>query len=608
MSPVVSEPATGRSAARVRSSRSLTIALSFALVAATALLLHVAVGYRPMPSLDDFAYLPVFRHAADPSVYPDDTLLRHMSFHSPGWYWIYRLSDATVGLARGFWIATLALSVATVAAVLRLMQSLGAAPSLLPLVGLLALGSQLNGIGRGAYDGAFGAAFHGQWLALCALLFSYDAFVRRRWVASGVALGVTALSHLSVAIHGGFVLALATVLVHRSRSVRPLATIAATSIVVGLPSVVPLLAHFTKSQATTWPQQRIIQDGYLFRLPHEYTLDLGTTGNLGALLLALAALAGALFLAWSPAKASVSRVLALAVGQMVLLIFAALFYAGAPQASVVPYLLALTRTSPLLIVLLWIVAIAGFDRFVETRGSTVPFHLLAGVALTLAILFQLRMFVEWSAPAATLLALASACWLVEKTGPTGASLGAARTVAATGLAAVAAAASLVVTIQSDVLDEVPDAEAAELYEWSRSTPADAVFIVPPGFETFRWYAERSAWVDFKLFPPATIESISMWRERLDDVARPDRQALSLDGWRAAREYDRCYATRNTPERIAELLAKTNASFFVHDADGLRIPPLLGRSHPPGDRLDEAFRNSRFTVYRLRTAAREASDG
>jgi len=66
----------------------------------TALLVHLAVGYRPLPSLDDFAYLPVFRHAADPSLFPRDVLLQGMSLHSLGWYWLYRLAHATVGIGQ----------------------------------------------------------------------------------------------------------------------------------------------------------------------------------------------------------------------------------------------------------------------------------------------------------------------------------------------------------------------------------------------------------------------------------------------------------------------------------------------------------------------------
>ncbi|HXC50405.1 MAG TPA: DUF6798 domain-containing protein [Candidatus Limnocylindrales bacterium] len=601
MNRIVSEPATRMAAGRVRSSQPDWAALSPALVIATALLIHLAVGYRPLPSLDDFAYLPVFRHAADPSLYPRDVLLQQMSLHSLGWYWLFRIADATVGVARGFWAATLLLGVATVAGAWRLSRSLGMSPALFPFLGLLAFASQLNGVGRGAYDGAFGGAMHGQWMALACLLFAYDAFVRRRAVASGIALGLAVLSHVSVAIHGAMVLSIATMLLPGPK-IRPLATIALVSALLGAPALAPLAAHLAHSQQAGWTTTQIIDGGYLFRLPHEYTLDIGRTGNLGALLLSLAAIAGALFLRRSPAKRPAARMMALAVGQAALLVLGAVFYTGFPHASLAPYLLAFTRTSPLLVVILWAVALAGLDRFLVERASPVPFHLLAGVALALAVVFELRLFVSWNTASASLLALGAVlCGLrvleLDVRLPR-AVLG--------GLLAALAGIALDASARRDVLETVPSPDAAELYQWSRtSTPADAMFIVPPGFETFRWFARRGAYVDFKLFPPATLESVSTWRERLDDVAEPDRRALALDGWRAAREFDRCYANRNTPQRIAALLARTGADFFVWDSDGLRIPPLVDAAREPSAKLDPVFVNTRFTVYRLRSGL---SDG
>jgi hypothetical protein len=594
MNRIVSEPATHAAAGRVLRSRPQWAGVSLAIVVATGLLVHLAVGYRPLPSLDDFAYLPVFRHAADPSLYPHDVLLQQMSLHSVGWYWLFRLADATVGVARGFWIATVLLGIATVAGAYRLSRSLGMSPALFPVLALLAFASQLNGIGRGAYDGAFGAAMHGQWLALCCLLFAYAAFVRSRPLASGIALGLATLSHMSVAIHGGFVLSVATLL-SPGPKIRPLATIALASMLLGAPALAPLLSHLVHSQATSWSTTQIIDSGYLFRLPHEYTLDIGSTGNLGALLLALAGIAGALFLRRSPVERAAARMMALAFGQASLLVLAAVFYDGLPHASLLPYLLAFTRTSPLLVVILWTVALAGLDRFFVERSSPVPFHLLAGVALALAVVFELRLFVSWNAASCSLLALGGLLCALRVTG-IDARL--PQPVLA-GMLAVVALIAGGETARRDVLDAVPPPEAAELYAWSRtSTPPEATFIVPPGFETFRWFAERGAYVDFKLFPPATLESVSAWRERLDDVAEPDRRALELSGWRAAREFDRCYASRNTPDRIAELLARTGADFFVWDADGLRIPPLAHAPRQPSAKLAQVFANSRFTVYRL----------
>jgi len=573
------------------------------LAVASALLLHLTVGYRPLPSFDDFAYLPVFRHAADPTFYARDVVLQDMSLHSLGWYAIYRLSEATVGCALGFWMATMALAVATVTALFRIAASLGAGPALLPLLGVLAFASRLNGIGRGAYDGAFGGAFHGQWLALCFLLFAYEALLRERPVRSGVFLGLTALSHISVAIHGGFVIAIAALFAPTNR-LGPLVKLGATAAVVSLPALASLLSHLAGSSDSPWSVQRLIEDGYLFRLSHEYSLDLGRAGNIGFALLALSAAAGALLLAQSGPTLALRRLLGIVCGHVGLLALALLCYGWLPQTSVLPFLLTLTRTSPLLVVLLAVLAIGGLERFLDNRNSAVPFHLPVGVALGIALALLLRMFGIWEGASLTLLLLAL---LLRGLGVGSTQARVGPRLLGGGLAVVALVA-LVATLRTDKLEVTPSREAAELFEWSRErTPRDALFIVPPGLEEFRWFAERGAYVDFKLFPPASIDSIATWRERLDEVAAPDRHARSLDGWRAARDFDRCYAARNTPERIAALLTSSGASYLVWDADGLRIPPLTGSDRTPVHGLAEVFHNARFTVYRLLSTTGRAGD-
>lgn len=568
---------------------------------ATAFLLHLAVGYRPLPSIDDFAYLPVFRHAANPSLYTSDRLLQDMSLHSLGWYWIFTLSQATIGVARGFWLVTMGLAIATVTATFRIARTLGAGPLLMPMLGLLAFASSLKGIGRGSYDGAFGAAFHGQWLALCFMLFAYDSFMRRHTLRTGIFLGLTALGHMSVAIHGGIVIAFATLLSPGPR-IKPLATIALVSIIVGAPALTPLLSHLARTHASDWSTIRLIEDGYMFRLPHEYKIGLERVGDLALLLIALAGVAGMLIIRQAGETPALRRLIALIVGHLFLLALALLFYVFFPHALLLPYLLALTRTSPLLLVLFCSVAVAGFDIFLRTPDRDVPFHLLAGVALGLAIALALRLFVQWNAPAFGLLGFASLLALRHGT-TRGAFF---RSTPLFVLTAVIASVAVAASLRNDKIELTPPPEAAQLYAWSRrSTAPDALFIIPPGMEAFRWYAERSVYVDFKMFPPASIDAIATWRQRLEDVASPDRSALAMKGWQAARQFDRCYAARNTPARIESLLSRTGASFFVWDADGLRIPPLTGSDRSPVPGLQEVFRNSRFTVYRLRQESGDA---
>lgn len=561
------------------------------LVVSVAALLHLIVGFRPVPSIDDFAYIPFFRHLADPSLYPRDALLQSMSLHSLAWYAIARLSDAGGDFAAGAWVATLALSVATVAALWRLATTMRVPAALLPIFALLACASEMHGVGRGQLDGIFGAGLHGQWIALACLLFSYDAFLRGRLQRSGVFLGLSAIGHLSVAMHGGFVLAMASLLMPGPRR-HSLATIAGISSLIALPALLPVLSHLSHDPGQGWPLSRLIHDGYIFRLSQEYSAGLTRSGWLSATLKLLAGTGGALLLRSTDSPSPYGRVLALALGHLLLLVGAVVFYGLLPDLSLAPYLLALTRTSPLLAMMASLLALSGFSAHIRAGGrEEAPFQLLLAAGVAIALLLELRLLVNWDRSSLALLALAPLLALTFEAGRT-------RTLALTAALASVVALSGVAIRNQDRLESAPGNEAAALYAWARgATPAGAVFVVPPGMQDFRWYSMRSAYVDFKMFPSASVGGIAAWRERLNDVAAPDRRARRADGWNAARELDRCYASRNSPARIAVLLERTGADYFVWDADGLRIPPMTGTDRTPAAGLGEVFRNSRFVVYR-----------
>jgi hypothetical protein len=143
-------------------------------------------------------------------------------------------------------------------------------------------------------------------------------------------------------------------------------------------------------------------------------------------------------------------------------------------------------------------------------------------------------------------------------------------------------------------------EEEDLFTWAqtRTAPA-ALFIVPPGFEEFRTYAKRGVYVDFKLASMAQPHLLKEWEDRLTLVAHPDRLAQQSKGWDGVAEWDRTYAARNKPERIASLLEETGSDFFVFDQEGLEIPPFVDPAREPSPRLQTAFENQRFTVYRLK---------
>jgi uncharacterized protein DUF6798 len=165
-------------------------------------------------------------------------------------------------------------------------------------------------------------------------------------------------------------------------------------------------------------------------------------------------------------------------------------------------------------------------------------------------------------------------------------------------AAVACIAAIgVVRIDADtVLRARPSRDERGLFRWVAATAPDALFIVPPGLQQFRFYTRRSVYVDFKLFPPATPASTPEWRRRMELVAAPDRLALASPGWSGVAQWDRTYANRNTPARIVTLLRETGADYFVWDYSGLDIPPYVPVSRAPAAGARLAFANGRFEVY------------
>ena len=74
--------------------------------------------------------------------------------------------------------------------------------------------------------------------------------------------------------------------------------------------------------------------------------------------------------------------------------------------------------------------------------------------------------------------------------------------------------------------ERPDAGIAEVAAWARAnTPADAVFLVPPGDGSFRLDARRAVVVNFKHVPQLASE-LPVWRERMQAVLG---EPLEADG-------------------------------------------------------------------------------
>lgn len=577
---------------RGASSRALRHAWRWLWPLTVAFLVRAARGYRGFPAIDDFAYVPLARAALDPTLYPGDRFLRGFLMHSPIWTVVVGISDRTMGLANGLWIATVALTIATVFVAFRLMRTAGVPAYLLPLFVAIGFAGRVQGIGRGAFDGALGDGFHAQWVALCLLLWCYDAFARRRRVSTGVLLGAAALAHPLVALHGAFVLAVA-VLAVRGRAWRDLAVVAAICALVSAPVTLPIAIRFVHTPRSPWPIAQIIEQGFRFRAPSHYTME--STGG-ATLLLAALLICSAFAAALGPSvrrRAARGRLRGVLLGHTLLLAGALALNGPLAETRVargwlLPYQLDLTRTTPLALVLAALLLLAAvFDGLGDkaTRSARALFLALSISLLTLGILG-----VAWG-PLLLVALVVAAIARASRLRP-----GSVVTAGSLSVGVVIGLIAAAVGIRREL---VRPASLAALQDWARdSTARDALFIVPPGFRSFRLYAERPVFVDYELFPLTSPGEIVEWRRRLELIARPDRLAAAHGGWGSdVARWDRSYATRNTPTRAGELLERTGARYFIWDSLAAEIPPFVPASRRNDPNVDVAYRNERYTVYK-----------
>ena len=555
---------------------------SLLLVVATAFLLRAVRGYRPFPSIDDFAYIPLARAAVFPELFPRDVMVQEFVLHAPVWTWAVWLSERAIDMASLFWLLTVVLSIATVWAGFRLLKALGTSGVLLPILCWIAFAGRVNGLMRGQYDGALGDAFHVQWLALCLLLWAYVALVERRAPLAGVLLGLSAVGHPVVAAHGAFVILVAAVLARESRRLLQVGIAAA---VVSAPLSLPLIFRLAEARAeVAVPSAQVIQAGYLFRAPHEYSLDYTTSGELAFMAMAVVAGAAGAGLLTRGRRNQPAAILGGILAGHVILAAAALLahgpwaIGGVLELSTLPFMLHLSRTSPLLLVTGAALALAAVESEAGYRASR----------WALAIVLLILLLFPWSAGVFWFVLLSGLALLTRYARG-------ARHLPQVALALVAAL-SLAQIVASDRLEASIEPEERAFYSWIRAkTPLEAMFIVPPGFQEFRTYTDRGVYVDFKLFASATPRLIPEWRRRLEVIAAPDSATHARRGWPGMPAWDSSYARHNTPARIARLLRETGMDYFVLDLAS--APPERAPRVSP--ELTMIYSSGRFRVFKLR---------
>jgi hypothetical protein len=457
------------------------------------------------------------------------------------------------------WV-TAAIAVASALGAFRLMRALGVEGWLIPLALVIGSSAGVGALAQRGADGPSGAGFGMEPLALCLLIWCYDAVVRAHVVRAGVLLGAAGLAHPLALAHGLLVVGAAALFGGEGR-LRRFGLTVAIALAAGAPALIQLaLGAIDIVRMDTAAAARLIDEGYLFRYPASYRLQgLFWEQGLARVLLVLAGGAGALALLRGGRSPASRSVLGLITGHALLSAFAVLCYTrripGPWARSVTAYALDLTLTSSLL-------------------------PLICGVALMAAVEQQLG---SRAAPRALRLALAAAAVTLLLT------------VDWTGMA-------LRQRATGDPLER-PD---AELYAWARTTPKRTSFIVPPGARGFRYHTRKGVYVDYDLIPPASPRAMRTWRDRVDLISQPDARLASVPPWRRPYEMDRAYARANSPARIATLLEQLGENYLVWDARGLEIPPHLPGGREPDSRVSEVFRNERYVVYGLAAKAARAA--
>lgn len=535
--------------------------------------LNALLPYQPFPSIDDFAYAPLTELWRNPALYPGDVQIHTFAMHAWAYALAYCGAKASIGLAPGFWVLTVALAVASGLALFAILRRLGGGlPEFLLVLASPCLLTIL-GIGRAEYGGFIAPLFHHQGVSLCLVAWSFALLLGRRMVWAGIVLGLAAYAQPVSALHGAFATGLA-VLAMGGPWMRRGLILAGTAMATALPLAVVVLASrvVTDAPPAALSAAELVDKAYLFRAPHHYVLDWPAI-RLGWTWMAI----GALSLAAIRHHPLARPMAGIMTGFAVLLLTATLGHFVWQSHFLPLYILDVTRTTSLGFALASVLFAAAFRDHWHGDGSRSLWrHLCFWIAagLMLELLAGYGTVLSWSVAIAAILAMVFRRY-------------AAPVVAFTaffGLFLFAASAP-----QRAQPRTLPADEAA-FYSWIRKeTPADALFVTPPSMDGFRLYARRGIYADFKMFSVAQPAQAWLTRERLQQVARPDAHERALEGWDGIRQWDKAYAHHTDCAGIAALLDETQADYLVRP----------GSSPDCGQAVIRVFQNPAYAIYRPR---------
>ncbi len=515
---------------------------SILIAAALGLLAHALIGYHAFPYGDDFAYAPIAEVRADPALFPRDAQLRQFENHALVYEALYRLGAGGPGAETVFRVAIWVQSALTGVLFFALLSVLGVPVSGLPAVLGLGVVVAAGGLGRGESGGLVSPFFHHHNVALTLVLAAIVAGLGRRNGLAGGLLGLAAYAQPMTALHGALAAGLGALALRPSGVVR-LALVAA---VVAAPVAVLVLGEILAAPPSAVTLD-LVEEAYRFRAPHHYDPDLRLI--LVATLYLVAGWTGAGLLARS--DPDLGRAVAGVMAAFTLLhLVTVVVYRGGLAEWAPLFILDANRSTPLLFALAPAFAVAGLWR--TPWGPA-----FLSVALLLAGLLVLN----GTTVGAALVALS------------GIMVGLRETAWARPAVLGALGVILVLTFPPEPGPPAVTVETRAVLDRIRAeTPPDALFVIPVTMSEFRHYAQRSAYVDFKLFSVAQPDQAALTRVRIEEVARPDPAHRAAVGWSGMALWEEDQRRAATCDGMADVLRATGADYYLRRVAPDETPP------------------------------------
>lgn len=496
------------------------------------LLISCLIGYEAFPVGDDFAYGPLTEHRINPALYVNDDQLRLFENHAYVYEWVYRTGRATIGVEPAFRLGVWLLAMITTVVIWSLLRGLEAPVAALPIVLGLSVVVKLDGMGRGDFGGLTSTFFHHHNVALTLVIGAVAAALfRKNWLA-GIFLGLAAYAQPMTAFHGAIVIGLGSLVRNPFDAVK----LAVAASVVAFPVAIWLFEAILKAPDITVTFD-LITDAYRFRAPAHYDppwFDIMITT-----LYLLAGYAGAALL--HREKSSIARfAVGLLLGFTLLHFVTLVVYKVAIAEWVGFFILDANRSTPVLFAVSTSLAVAGMWFAKTGRGVW-----LTGILLATLLLLNMT-------PAGLVLIAIGVAMMAAGDVPR------TQTAALCGVGA----ALLILFPAQPRPPYLPESTLLALEQIRTETPIDALFVIPVSLIEFRQYAQRSAYVDFKLFSVAQPDQASLTRARIEEVARPAPEHRSVRGWGAAYLWDDEQNRQATCANMAEMLATTGAQYYL----------------------------------------------